>query len=76
MLLHINVFMPACDILQKPVSYVAAYVQKYIKEYGTREQMEAFGAIVRESSSKLPPFFGGPWYAHGDALKLDKGEAL
>lgn len=56
----VNVLMPANEILQKPISYTAAYIRRCIKEYGTRDQMEAFGSMVRETSSKLPPFFGNP----------------
>ncbi|CAM1502610.1 Fc.00g073860.m01.CDS01 [Cosmosporella sp. VM-42] len=54
----INVLLVAKDIVEKPLSYVASRIRKSITQLGTREQVEAFTAMVRESGSKLPPFFG------------------
>jgi hypothetical protein len=54
----INVMFSVKDIVEKPLSYVASSLRSAITELGTREQVEAFFALVRGSSGKLPPFFG------------------
>ncbi|KAF8848132.1 hypothetical protein BDZ45DRAFT_754153 [Acephala macrosclerotiorum] len=54
----LNVLLPACEVFEKPLSYVASMIRNSIKELGTRDQVEAFAAMWRESQGKLPPFFG------------------
>jgi hypothetical protein len=54
----INVLLPVKDIVEKPLSYVALSIRSAIVELGTRPQVEAFYAMIRESQAKLPPFFG------------------
>ncbi|KAH8178379.1 transferase family protein [Sarocladium implicatum] len=54
----INVLMSAKEILENPVSHLAGEIRRCINEQGTRPQVEAFAAMVRESANKLPPFFG------------------
>jgi hypothetical protein len=54
----INVLLSVKDITEKPLSYVASSIRAAITDLGTREQIEAFFAMVRASSGKLPPFFG------------------
>jgi hypothetical protein len=46
------------DIRDRPLCYTAFQIRKAIQELGTKEQVEAFHAMVREGSAKLPPFFG------------------
>lgn len=52
------VLLPAHEIFDRPTSHLASRIRYAIKEYGTRPQIEAFAAMWRESSGKLPPFFG------------------
>lgn len=54
----INVLMSVGEILQNPVSHLAAHIRRCINEHGTRSQVEAFTAMIRETKSRLPPFFG------------------
>ncbi|KAH8894542.1 hypothetical protein GQ53DRAFT_643335 [Thozetella sp. PMI_491] len=54
----INMLVPVQDIVSKPISWLAGQYRKAIVELGTREQVEAFYGMVRESAAKLPPFFG------------------
>ncbi|RFU77406.1 hypothetical protein TARUN_4823 [Trichoderma arundinaceum] len=54
----INVLLPVQAIFEKPLSYIAAATRSAIKELGSRAQVEAFTALWRESSGKIPPFFG------------------
>ncbi|KAK6080935.1 lysR family regulatory protein [Seiridium cupressi] len=54
----VNVLMPVADIASKPLGHVASTIRQSIKELGTRAQVEAFTSMWRESSAKLPPFFG------------------
>jgi hypothetical protein len=49
---------PACEIFDKPLSYVTSTIRNSIQELGTRVQVETFAAMWRESTGKLPPFFG------------------
>ncbi|OAA66558.1 Chloramphenicol acetyltransferase-like domain protein [Niveomyces insectorum RCEF 264] len=51
--------LPAKDILQKPLSSLASNIRKSIREQGSREQVEAYTALIREDpSNRAPPFFG------------------
>jgi len=51
--------MPAKDLLQKPLSYLASHIRRSIEEQGSREQIEAYTSIIRmDSKNKAPPFFG------------------
>ncbi|KAL7624935.1 hypothetical protein AAE478_004149 [Parahypoxylon ruwenzoriense] len=54
----INVVLSAKDVLQKPLGYVALQIRHAIVEQGTREQVEAYAALVRKSNVGAPPFFG------------------
>jgi hypothetical protein len=54
----LNVLLPAHEIFDKPLSHVAFAIRHAIQELGNRAQVEAFAAMWRESSGKLPPFFG------------------
>ncbi|KAI1879838.1 hypothetical protein JX265_001459 [Neoarthrinium moseri] len=54
----INVLLPVADILSQPLGRVASTFRQTIKALGTRAQVEAFASMWRESSAKLPPFFG------------------
>lgn len=54
----LNVLLTAQEIFDRPLSHVASAIRYSIEELGTREQVEAFAAMWRESSGKLPPFFG------------------
>jgi hypothetical protein len=49
--------LPVSDIMSKSVGQIASMIRQAIKELGTRVQVEAFTAMWRESSAKLPPFF-------------------
>lgn len=54
-----NTLLPTCDILAKPLSHTAQQIRWALREQSTREQIEAYCAILRESGSgKFPPFFG------------------
>ncbi|KAK6445693.1 hypothetical protein FP744_10001942 [Trichoderma asperellum] len=55
----IHVLLQTQEIFNKPLSYVAFTIRNAIKQLGTRAQVEAFMSIWRESSTKLPLFFGG-----------------
>lgn len=51
--------MPARDIFKKPLGYLASQIRRSIKEQGSREQVEAYSALVRQDTkNKAPPFFG------------------
>jgi hypothetical protein len=54
----LNVLLSAEEIMDKPISYIASVIRSAIQELGTRAQVEAFASMWRESSGKLPPFFG------------------
>lgn len=54
----INVVLPAKEVLQKSLGYVALQFRRAIVEQGTREQVEAYGALLRDSKAGTPPFFG------------------
>lgn len=53
-----NVILPACDVLTRPLSWLAQQVRLAIAEQGTRAQTEAYLALQRESAQKLLVFFG------------------
>ncbi|RSM00556.1 hypothetical protein CDV31_011722 [Fusarium ambrosium] len=48
------------EINTKSLGYVASRIRQSISEYGTREQVEAFMSMVRQSQARTPPFFGDP----------------
>ncbi|EHK20457.1 uncharacterized protein TRIVIDRAFT_223781 [Trichoderma virens Gv29-8] len=51
--------MPAKDVLQKPLSHLAAQIRRSIKEQGSREQVEAYTSLIRlDPANRAPPFFG------------------
>ncbi|KAL6692413.1 hypothetical protein J3F84DRAFT_108135 [Trichoderma pleuroticola] len=51
--------MPAKDILQKPLSYLASQIRRSIEEQGSREQVEAYTSLIRlDPANRAPPFFG------------------
>ncbi|KAK1241762.1 hypothetical protein MKX07_007585 [Trichoderma sp. CBMAI-0711] len=51
--------MPAKDVLQKPLSYLASQIRRSIKEQGSREQVEAYTSLIRlDPANRAPPFFG------------------
>lgn len=54
----LNVLLPGHEIFDKPLSHVAYAIRHAFQELGTRAQVEAFAAMWRESSGKLPPVFG------------------
>jgi hypothetical protein len=54
----LNAVLSLQDVVEKPLSYTASRIRQAIQELGTREQVEAFYALLRESSTKLPLFFG------------------
>ncbi|KAK7409049.1 hypothetical protein QQX98_008753 [Neonectria punicea] len=54
----IHVPLTIKEINTKPVSYIASRIRQCISEYGTREQIKAFMAMVRESRLRTPLFFG------------------
>jgi hypothetical protein len=53
-------FLPAYQIFQKPLSFVAAKIRRSIKEQGTRSQIEAFAALYQKTISETAytPVFG------------------
>jgi hypothetical protein len=54
--------LPACEILTKPASYIAAAIWQSIVEQGTTTQMTAFAALSRPSIKSIgyPAIFGDP----------------
>ncbi|KAK2774733.1 lysR family regulatory protein [Colletotrichum kahawae] len=51
--------IPAKDLLLKPLSYVASQVRRTLIEQGSREQIEAYTALIRQDPiNKAPPMFG------------------
>ncbi len=54
----INMVLPARDVLQKPLSWLAAQMRTAINNQGTREQVESYQAMVREGMYPLPVFLG------------------
>ncbi|KAL7785686.1 hypothetical protein V8C43DRAFT_290752 [Trichoderma afarasin] len=51
--------VPAKDVLQKPLSYLASQIRRSIKEQGSREQVEAYTSLIRlDPANRAPPFFG------------------
>ncbi|PVH94467.1 hypothetical protein DM02DRAFT_693028 [Periconia macrospinosa] len=55
----INVLLSLNDLREKSLGFIASSIRRAIAELGTREQVEAFFEMTRESKMKLPPFFGG-----------------
>jgi hypothetical protein len=58
--INVLAFMPAAEILTKPLSYIALKVREAITQQGTRAQVEAFTFNMRESISKTgrAPIYG------------------
>ncbi|KAK1993976.1 hypothetical protein LX36DRAFT_714201 [Colletotrichum falcatum] len=51
--------MPAQDILQRPLGYVASKFRRAIIEQSSRSQVEAYAQIMRQDPrNKAPPFVG------------------
>ncbi|RFU75937.1 hypothetical protein TARUN_6306 [Trichoderma arundinaceum] len=51
--------MPAKDVLQKPLSYLASQIRRTITEQSSREQVEAYTSLIRlDLANRAPPFFG------------------
>ncbi|KAI0593534.1 hypothetical protein F4775DRAFT_586736 [Biscogniauxia sp. FL1348] len=50
--------LPAHDMINKPISYVASEIRRSIVEQGTREQVEAYFALQRQSPGRMFPSFG------------------
>ncbi|KAK7751847.1 hypothetical protein SLS62_006148 [Diatrype stigma] len=55
---YVYFMLQAKDILQNSLGYVAWQFRRAIYEQATREQVEAYAALVRQSSVSAPPFFG------------------
>jgi hypothetical protein len=53
-------FLPAYQIFQKPLSFVAAQIRRSIQEQGTRSQIEALAALNQKTISETghSPVFG------------------
>jgi hypothetical protein len=54
----IPVLLSLGDIREKSLWYTASQIRKAIQELGSREQVETYQALVRNSRGKMPPFFG------------------
>ncbi|RYP65406.1 hypothetical protein DL771_008330 [Monosporascus sp. 5C6A] len=54
----LNLIHPARDMLQRPLSWLAARMREAVNEQGSREQVEAYQAMVRKSMYPLPVFLG------------------
>lgn len=55
----LSTLIPAKDVLQKPLSYLASQIRRSIKEQGSREQVEAYTSLIRlDPANRAPPFFG------------------
>ena len=54
------IILPAREILQKSLGFVASQIRKAIKEQGSQEQLEAMAHTTREHMNKTsrPPIFG------------------
>ena len=61
--MYVLAFMPAKEVLNRPLGYVAAALRKALAELGTREQVEAHLALDRTSREKIgnAGLFGDPW---------------
>ncbi|KAJ7257100.1 hypothetical protein C8J57DRAFT_1185943 [Mycena rebaudengoi] len=55
-----NATAPACDVLTKPLSWLALKVREAIASQTTRSQIEAYASLVREYSPgmRVPVLFG------------------
>ncbi|KAF4462971.1 hypothetical protein FALBO_10206 [Fusarium albosuccineum] len=56
----VHVTLTVKEIIEKSVGYIASRIRQAICESRTREQVEAFMAMVRQSQARAPPFFGDP----------------
>ncbi|KAM0483598.1 hypothetical protein ACHAPX_002089 [Trichoderma viride] len=55
----LSTLLPVKDLLQKPLSHVAAQIRRSITDQGSREQVEAYTSLVRlDPANRAPPFFG------------------
>jgi hypothetical protein len=54
----LNVLISAKVLLRRPLSYAAAQIRQALAEFRTREQVEAYAALCRESKYLIPPMFG------------------
>ena len=54
----IPVLLSAADIVKESTGHIASCIRDAILDLGTRPQVDAFSDMVRESGTKLPPFFG------------------
>lgn len=50
--------IPARELLARPVSWLAQEIRRAIVEQGTREQVEAYFALQRQTPGRIMPFFG------------------
>ncbi|RSL86800.1 hypothetical protein CEP51_002594 [Fusarium floridanum] len=53
-----NLLLPAMNFKREPVSSIASQMRTALNEQGTRAQVEAYQAMVRDSIAPLPVFFG------------------
>ena len=57
----LTALLPAHTILGRPLAYTAAVVRHAVATLGTRPQVEAAAALVRQDAkNKMLPLFGGP----------------
>ncbi|TDZ99581.1 Transcriptional regulator sdnM [Colletotrichum sidae] len=55
----LTALVPAKEIFEKPLSYLASQIRKAIIEQGTTEEVEAYASLVRmDPRNKAPPLFG------------------
>ncbi|KAL2192814.1 hypothetical protein P885DRAFT_81827 [Corynascus similis CBS 632.67] len=55
----LTTLLPAKDALQKPLSCLASHIRRSIVEQGSREQIEAYGSLIRlQPRDRAPPLFG------------------
>lgn len=50
--------VPACDVISKPLSWLALQIRRAIQTQGTRSQVEALAAMQRQSNTNMPIMFG------------------
>ncbi|EFQ31085.1 uncharacterized protein GLRG_06229 [Colletotrichum graminicola M1.001] len=51
--------MPAKELIQRPLSYLASRIRQAVTNQGSRGQVEAYASLVRQDPrNKAPPFFG------------------
>jgi hypothetical protein len=57
--MQVHTLLPMKDLFAKPISYVAAKIRRGIVELGTREQIDAFNALVKKlAKTRRMPLFG------------------